>query len=221
MTPPTLLYKYEPFTAQSLQNLKNQVIYFGSPLNFNDPYDCALTPNFKKPTNDEINKIRDHYLADPDLEDNIRQMYKTALPSKLEEIFIRTCENVLKDAIQKFLLNRGVSCFSEKKDNLLMWSHYGDHCKGFCLEFKSSADPFQGLKKVLYKQDIPVFDIVHMLCDEDFDPIIVTLYCTKAIDWAYEQEWRVIHSQAGTALWLSGRSTDRGLFRAGHAICNM
>ncbi len=43
-TKPKKLYKYEAFTEQSLKNLKAQAIYFGSPKNFNDPYDCALTP---------------------------------------------------------------------------------------------------------------------------------------------------------------------------------
>ena len=42
MAVPPKLYKYEAFSAQSLLNLKSQVLYFGPPLNFNDPYDCAL-----------------------------------------------------------------------------------------------------------------------------------------------------------------------------------
>lgn len=54
MRPPRLLYKYEPFSTQSLLNLKRQVIYFGSPLMFNDPYDCALTPNIVIPSDEEL-----------------------------------------------------------------------------------------------------------------------------------------------------------------------
>lgn len=43
-SPPARLYKFEPFTARSLQNLKSQAMYFGSPRNFNDPYPSdALT----------------------------------------------------------------------------------------------------------------------------------------------------------------------------------
>ncbi len=41
------LYKYDALTAQSLRNIKGQVLYFGSPRGFNDPYDCALTPHFR------------------------------------------------------------------------------------------------------------------------------------------------------------------------------
>ena len=54
MTTPLRLYKYEPLTMQALHNLKSQIIYFGSPMSFNDPYDCALTPNIKTPVESEV-----------------------------------------------------------------------------------------------------------------------------------------------------------------------
>ena len=57
---PPFLYKYESLTTQSLENLKNQVIYFGSPANFNDPDDCA-NPDLIKPTDDEIEAFRQGY----------------------------------------------------------------------------------------------------------------------------------------------------------------
>ncbi len=75
-----------------------------------------------------------------------------------------------------------------------MWSHYGDHCKGFCLQFSTLADPFQKIKKVRYTPDMPILDIVPIPCGEDSDPV-ADLYCTKAVGWAYEHEWRAIHSQ--------------------------
>ncbi|WP_137887186.1 DUF2971 domain-containing protein [Pseudomonas sp. 2FE] len=198
MSPPLRLYKYEAFTAQSLQNLKDQLIYFGSPLAFNDPYDCALSPRIKEPTDVDVERVRSHYLAKPEIENRVRREFETASPAALRHMLLRIGQNTLDDMITKFLSQRGVTCFSEKRDSLLMWSHYGDHCKGFCLEFSTSADPFHKIKKVRYTQDMPVIDVVPMLCDEDYDPV-VDLYCTKAIDWAYEHEWRAIHSQAGTA----------------------
>ena len=198
MSPPLRLYKYEPFTARSLQNLKSQVVYFGSPLNFNDPYDCALSPSIKNPNDAEVERIRQHYLANPELEGQHRRFYELAAISELRAMFLRAAQRVLNQAINDFLAHRGVSCFSEKVDSLLMWSHYGDHCKGFCLEFDTSTELFEKFKKVCYGQEMPEFDIVPMLCDGDFDPVR-NLYCTKALDWSYEQEWRGIHNIAGTA----------------------
>ena len=49
------------------------------------------------------------------------------------------------------LYERGVCCFSEKKDDILMWSHYADGHKGFCLEFitpKHNRD-----QEVIYNQE--------------------------------------------------------------------
>lgn len=195
---PSHLYKYEPFTAQSLQNLKSQVLYFGSPLNFNDPYDCALSPRIREPSDAEVDKIRQHYLAKPELEESVRREFELATNSKLRVMLLRIGKNVLDQAITNFLAHRGVSCFSEKVGSLLMWSHYGDHCKGFCLEFDTSTAPFEKFRKVRYEQEMPEFDVVPMLCDEDFEPVL-DLYCTKALDWAYEYEWRGIHDKAGTA----------------------
>src|SRR3546814_20770450 len=32
-----------------------------------------------------------------------------------------------------------ISCFSSEADNLLMWSHYGDGLRGFCIAFDEEA----------------------------------------------------------------------------------
>ena len=42
----------------------------------------------------------------------------------------------------------GITCLSEVKDDLLMWSHYGGKYKGFCLEFDSKYAPFTKTLKV-------------------------------------------------------------------------
>ena len=79
-----------------------------------------------------------------------------------------------------------------------MWSHYGDHGKGFCLEFSTLNHMFQKIRRVHYQDKMPEIDVVAMLCGEDYDTTINNLYCTKATDWAYEHEWRAIHSEVGT-----------------------
>lgn len=197
MTLPPYLYKYEPFSAQSLQNLKNQVIHFGSPLNFNDPYDCAVSPRIKNMTDAEVERVRQYYLENPKLEEKKRIQIKMATLTALREMLLHIGQNLLSEKIQEFLRYRGVSCFSEKKDSLLMWSHYSDHCKGFCLEFSTSNELFQKIRKVCYTKEMPEVDIVSMFCDQDFDAVINDLYCTKAIEWAYEHEWRGIHNKVG------------------------
>lgn len=198
MSTPVVLYKYEPFSAQSIENLKNQIIYFGSPLLFNDPYDCALFPTVNEPSDEETEQIRAHYLAQTDLEDRVRSQFQMASTSTLRTLLLRIGQDVVDLEVQKFLSQRGVSCFAEKPDNLLMWSHYAGHHKGFCLEFGTDHEPFQKIRQVKYSEQMPAFDLVPMLCNDDFEQVL-DLFCTKAIDWRYEREWRVIHKEAGTA----------------------
>ena len=38
---------------------------------------------------------------------------------------------------------RGVACFTTELNNILMWSHYADGHKGFCLEFDTNFFKFQ------------------------------------------------------------------------------
>lgn len=194
---PSRLYKYEEFSAQSIENLKNQVVYFASPLTFNDPYDCALFPTIAEPSDEDVERIRAHYLKD-DLEPKVRISFEHTPTNELRATLLRIGQNVVNNEIKNFLKNRGVSCFAERPDNLLMWSHYAGHHRGFCLEFQADLEPFTKVRQVKYSSSMPQFTLARLLCDKDFDEIL-NLYCTKAMEWSYEREWRCLHNQAGTA----------------------
>ncbi|HVZ47069.1 MAG TPA: DUF2971 domain-containing protein [Ramlibacter sp.] len=198
MEKPARLYKYEAFSPQALENLKNQVIYFNSPLQFNDPYDCALSPSIKDLSDEDVEKIRSHYLSRPDISDRPRFEFETMTVPALRAMLLKTGQDVLEKQVRQFVSQRGVSCFSEVPDNLLMWSHYASHHRGFCLEFRTDAEPFQRIRPVTYSKTMPEYDLAKMLYDRDFDHI-ESLYCTKGWDWSYEREWRCIHKEGGTA----------------------
>ena len=197
MTPPPSLYKYEAFSTQSLLNLKRQIIYFGSPLNFNDPYDCALTPNIVDPSDAEVIHLRDEYLKGPGIPITVRSEFETSSISQLRASVLRAATTGFHQAVQAFLAKRGVACFSETNDNLLMWSHYGGRYKGFCLEFDTSSEPFRNVTPVRYVPKLPLITISQVLLDKTFSPIR-ELFCTKSTAWKYESEWRAIHAEAGT-----------------------
>ena len=198
MVMPRLLYKYESLNVQSLKNLKSQVLYFGSPLKFNDPYDCAIRPNIRQPSDLDVEKIRSHYLSDSDVSANMRQAFLQSSVDELRGNFLRAGRQATEKTVEEFLKNRGATCFSEHNDDLLMWSHYGERYQGICLEFSTSFEPFHLAKKVSYRSDIPAVDLVRMLCNDDYDESL-NLFFTKSTSWAYEQEWRCIHHVAGTA----------------------
>jgi hypothetical protein len=196
MSLPPRLYKYENLTAQTLQNLKGQVLYFGSPLGFNDPYDCALTPNIRHPTDDEVETIRLTYLQNTTTPPLAHQEFEVISTNDLRQMLLRAGRSGLEKGINEFLATRGVTCFSQRNDDLLMWSHYGGQYKGICLEFSTASEPFAKIRSVQYVKTLPTIDLAPLL-QGDFD-LVSNLFCTKSESWSYEMEWRAIHAIAGT-----------------------
>jgi hypothetical protein len=199
MPSPPRLYKYQGLTTRTLQNIKGQVLYFGSPLKLNDPYDCTLTPHIKVPSDEDIEDCPRWYLQERTLNKRQRYEFETFGRERLREILLRNGHNTLREVIQGFLATSGVTCFSECNDDLLMWGHYGGGYKGVCLEFSTAVEPFSEIskiKQVHYARSLPVLDVVKILRRE-LD-IVGELFCTKSMAWSYEREWRAIHSTAGT-----------------------
>lgn len=111
-----------------------------------------------------------------------------------------------------------MSCLSETNNNNLMWSHYADEHKGFCVEYdlkRLSEDRFDIIKhlfpviygsKRLIKKDIDSLIGSHMELNkaieerifyegkETLDDIL-PLFLTKGSVWEYEQEWRIIYTK--------------------------
>lgn len=197
MTLPKKLFKYESFSVQSLLNLKTQTVFFAAPSGFNDPYDCAIKAVLDDPTSDEIEKLREIYLAKDWPKHLIEKLESTPL-DKLKPTLIRAAMDANEQVIDTFIQNRGVSCFSEANDELLMWAHYADKYQGFCLEFDTNNALFEKAKKVDYVDEIPKLNIQSVYADGQRSKIL-ELFCTKSKAWEYEKEWRVIHNEAGTA----------------------
>ena len=198
MTVPASIFKYEPFTVQSLKNLKTQTIYFGPPKNFNDPYDCAITASIRSLSANELDKVKNHLLTDGEMSSSQKQELENTDPSKLAEILESIIARLVDSERHGLLVSKGVSCFSETNDNLLMWSHYANRCRGFCLEFDTRREPFHKLRKVIYQDTMPEIDPLPMMLKNDYTQM-VDLFCTKSQHWSYEREWRAIHKHAGTA----------------------
>lgn len=193
---PPRLYKYAAFTAQNLENLKNQGIYFSSPRNFNDPFDCSVAPSIKIPTDAEVDSVREAYMADPTIPPSARARFQHATTDELRQLLMNSAKDATAIRVKQFVETRGVSCFSESCDDLLMWAHYGGSYRGFCLEFDTSY--FPTAHKVHYSAEIPSFDPIPILKDELEAGDVMSMFSSKSPSWAYEKEWRIFHEKAGT-----------------------
>ncbi|RON34672.1 hypothetical protein BK661_10145 [Pseudomonas frederiksbergensis] len=194
---PGRLYKYETLNARTLQNIKGQILYFGSPLGFNDPYDCALRPNIVTPNDDVVEAVRAAYLAQERLTTGHPHEFLTKTTQELREMLLRAADSETRKYTDAFLHSRGVTCFTEKNDDLLMWSHYGGTYKGVCLEFDTSTAPFEKISPVRYSQSLPDLHVSEILLGHNLEQVW-QLFCTKSESWSYEREWRAFHEVAGT-----------------------
>jgi hypothetical protein len=106
------------------------------------------------------------------------------------DLIRETAEQHLAEYRRHALHDHGAASFSEVPDNLLLWAHYADGHKGFCLEFDTSSGPFSMAAQVRYANDIPS---VSALDDGWFGKgeHFVEMLTTKASCWAYEREWRL------------------------------
>ncbi len=124
--------------------------------------------------------------------EKIKEVTKQSLFSNVRKMI----NNVLETERGELFKNIGVACFSEKCDDILMWSYYTDGHKGFCLEFDTSYEPFNKSHKVEYVPNSIKVDPIKVLFEENNHGYIIESYlATKYIDWKHEQEWRVIHKE--------------------------
>lgn len=87
-----------------------------------------------------------------------------------------------------------ITCFSEINDNILMWSHYSDYHKGFCIEYDISKinpkDYRRHIFPVAYSDNC--YDITQEMLHPIKDPIYIKSFLYKYKAWEYEKEWRLV-----------------------------
>ncbi|SHI86706.1 Protein of unknown function [Hymenobacter daecheongensis DSM 21074] len=96
---------------------------------------------------------------------------------------IRKPERLFRERIN----NIGVCCFSRNNSSILMWSHYANSHRGFCLEFISDIPDGIHPLDVHYTSDFQTLNF-HLFADDS----IANMIYTKSSQWAYEEELRLL-----------------------------
>lgn len=203
---PPVIYKYEPYNTYSLRNLKNAQIYFNRPIDFNDPFECSFYSAYDE---NDILKLYNKWISNklefpgaPPPPPGLSRTFDSIedVPNEFKNSISKTAEEVEEEKRREYLYKIGCSCFSEIKDSLLMWSHYSDSHKGFCLEFDTTFVPFNNAFKVEYSDSCPHLNPLIMFIDrKEFEmksdkERFLSLW-TKYSCWEYEKEWRIFHSK--------------------------
>jgi hypothetical protein len=128
---------------------------------------------------------------------------------KLFELLFETNTNEVKkqwDELISFKEKVGIYSLALSEcnypDNELMWAHYADSHKGFCIEYdvdkledsqEYSFDISQ--MKINYQNSPPVIGLDDVSRKADF---LIKMFGTKSKSWVYENEIRLVYSTCGT-----------------------
>jgi len=211
---PELIYKYRPITVVddrklSIEALINDQVFFNNPNNFNDPYDSSISFNKK-----ELRKYIEKKSQD------ICFIGKTKLNAYKKKIYKHLVDNFYNN-IHALRSSFFVSCFAERVDDEIMWTHYADCGKGFAICYESSE--FQtdqssgkvGLLPVLYTAKKPNINLhLEQQVNRYFETIktdqiikskpysreihselenqAIKSLISKKKQWSYEKEYRAI-----------------------------
>jgi Protein of unknown function (DUF2971) len=181
---PKRLYKYQPFSCRALDNLRNDVLWFSGPHGFNDPFDCFAV----------------HLDADTSKEELLAEA------ARLEG---KHADHVVQFVLRMGLLGRlhtkilndvSVACLCERVDDMLMWAHYSDGHKGFCVEFDTTVAPFADARPVVYgelfsKLRLSQRDLEAATNQQLTNSLLRRMLRTKFSVWKYEREWRIVRGE--------------------------
>ncbi|SRR5258706_13710030 len=211
---PQKLYKFQSFKSEhSIENLRHSQIWFSKPAGLNDPFDCATPINFIGINNEKkmAKFFENYYFKNLRKSGNIeeisklkRQHFPNGKPD--QEILNRADELVREFSQQQDekYSHTGVACFTTEIKNILMWSHYADGHRGFCLEFDTKYFPSSSkLIKVIYSSSYPTFS------PEDFFKAPLKLgepLYTKSKDWEHEEEWRLIMKKGNSSFEYNAKA---------------
>jgi len=118
-----ILYKYRPINKYTKGVIEKGELFFQKASEFNDPFDCFIDEIIDGNDEDWKNYLRGRNWN----EEGIQKLLTSIHNNQFD------CKKFLnKNRSQN---NFYVSCFSKEFDNILMWSHYADCHRGFCVGY--------------------------------------------------------------------------------------
>ncbi len=191
------LYKYQAFPADPDRRawvkeiFIEHSLFFATRKDFNDPFDCVV-PSLLQTPGTIVKRFAEEFVDrkfpnDPPAEQLV----------KISKLMSVVALQGLQRDVQNDVDQAGIACFSQVRDDILMWAHYADKHKGLCLEFDGSANCnfFGEAQPVKYEDFTPV------PLGEDSTNAMERIILTKSKHWSYEREYRILRpNMAGRKL---------------------
>lgn len=225
---PSKLYKYRPVNGFSINNLENDTVWLNSPSDYNDPYEFyedidfkALSTHINKKHFDKLvemvtNKIQisQEIIDQAKLSDNPIELIGRGLMEqggfedlKIDKIFnfiteytAKNNQILISEKIEFIQESMKVSSFCENYNEFLMWSHYADSHRGFCIEYNLDLWAKADIRRrilfpIIYQEEVykSTAHLLKSIDDLEWNNLYPLLSgSTKSNKWDYEKEWRFI-----------------------------
>ena len=207
---PEHLYKFRVFDDPNHKRiLTDNELFFPSPRWFNDPFDSTIPVRYDQGSREEIInhwvshlKITRPSLSPQDMEAEATRLFESGrfrTPQSIEDIARMSRERTYGTV--------GVFSLTANYENILLWSHYADKHRGFCIGFdakklclfcinylKNLESRFlRGNQSIIfrdvrYTRNYPFINAYRTELNER----TLSQLLTKSIDWKYEQEYRIV-----------------------------
>lgn len=181
------LYKYKSLAGGLRHHVRdlivNQALYFPSPAQLNDPFECK--PHIKTVSTPEQQRRK---LAG--IVKRNTNMSRAERRAQLSGKASRQAAASLARASGGSLDSVGIYSLTSLPRDLLMWPHYADTHRGVCVRFDTDAFERAGLCPfpVEYAEQRPAVDPILATADDWVSKAVLT----KGTPWAYEREWRLV-----------------------------
>jgi len=228
---PPRIYKYrkDDEAGYARKNLASNTIWLATPDTYNDPYDCFLqfsAPNMAAAferglidafisgykldiSPDSVTKAKQSATPLQTLLQDITTEGKAGTnPKQVAELISKAIPGYIKSTKEFLQVVRTIAqvcSFSTIHDSILMWSHYADNHKGFCVEYDlGKFDPSDGFLKnlypVAYSNELgDMTPWAEKLVSGGVGDLVTEFLLLGVIQkftgWEYEQEWRYIRFQ--------------------------
>lgn len=227
------IYKYLP--PERITYLKDELLRFTPPGDLNDPFECYPV----MPTKEDIIKII-NIVASESIESLVKEKlskselrrvkneYEIKVKSEITAVRKNLPNNFLEQFYKRSIvgLNQKIGIFSLSRrwDSALMWAHYTNSHKGFCIGFNKDSeyfqikgnpnDPISMLQPVEYNENRIIVPIERNI---KINPKVML---TKALDWKYEEEERLVKLLILANKVIKASPFDLHLFKVPHKIIN-
>lgn len=201
------LYRYYSNLDYVLDLINNKKLYFSSPNEFNDPFDCRPKFSLLRCRNESIEDWKYFFtiLAKeqyPNISAEKALIYAEAAITKgkhMDKKWLLESEEYDCQVTNEELEKKRICCFTKSARNQMMWAHYANNHTGIALQFRSSfmydgdSGDFKGFNVDYYPKRIKLNRYVSAMKETlEGDDLAFSrfMYCLKSIEWEHEQEIR-------------------------------